>query len=47
MRLHRLLRDDYRLRHVARPESPSPATGSPGVHELQQERLLDGAFDSL
>ncbi|HVL99265.1 MAG TPA: multifunctional oxoglutarate decarboxylase/oxoglutarate dehydrogenase thiamine pyrophosphate-binding subunit/dihydrolipoyllysine-residue succinyltransferase subunit [Egibacteraceae bacterium] len=46
-RLHRLLRDDYTLRHVSRPESPSPATGSSTVHEAQQAELLDGAFAGL
>jgi 2-oxoglutarate dehydrogenase complex dehydrogenase (E1) component-like enzyme len=28
------------LTHVARPESPSPATGSSAVHQQEQERLL-------
>jgi 2-oxoglutarate dehydrogenase complex dehydrogenase (E1) component-like enzyme len=28
------------LAHVARPESPSPATGSSAVHQQEQERLL-------
>ena len=46
-RLHRLLRDDYTLRHVSRPESPSPATGSHSVHEAQQADLLKGAFAGL
>jgi len=46
-RLHRLLRDDYSLRHVSRPESASPATGSQTVHQRQQADLLTGAFDGL
>ncbi|HVL07202.1 MAG TPA: multifunctional oxoglutarate decarboxylase/oxoglutarate dehydrogenase thiamine pyrophosphate-binding subunit/dihydrolipoyllysine-residue succinyltransferase subunit [Acidimicrobiales bacterium] len=46
-RLHRLLRDDYTLRHVSRPESASPATGSATVHQRQQADLLSGAFDGL
>ncbi|MEX0659878.1 MAG: multifunctional oxoglutarate decarboxylase/oxoglutarate dehydrogenase thiamine pyrophosphate-binding subunit/dihydrolipoyllysine-residue succinyltransferase subunit [Egibacteraceae bacterium] len=46
-RLHRLLREDYALRHVSRPESPSPATGSHSVHEAQQAELIEGAFTDL
>jgi 2-oxoglutarate dehydrogenase E1 component len=42
-RLHRLLRDRYVLRHVSRPESASPATGSLALHRLEQESLLDAA----
>ncbi len=43
-RLHRILRDGLKLSHVARHESASPATGSGGVHEQEQEDLLDLAF---
>ena len=39
-RLHRLLRDRYRLVHVSRAESASPATGSAGQHKLEQTDLL-------
>jgi 2-oxoglutarate decarboxylase len=46
-RLHRLLRDEYTLRHVSRPESASPASGSHTVHQRQQADLLAGAFDGL
>jgi multifunctional 2-oxoglutarate metabolism enzyme len=46
-RLHRLLRDDFALRHVSRPESASPASGSHTVHQRQQSDLLVGAFDGL
>ncbi len=46
-RLHRLLREDYTLRHVSRPESASPASGSHSVHQRQQADLLTGAFDGL
>ncbi len=47
-RLHRLLRDGgVRLRHVARAESASPATGSASVHEAEQADLLDRAFAGL
>jgi 2-oxoglutarate dehydrogenase E1 component len=40
-RLHRLLRDDFTLRHVSRVESASPATGSATVHQQEQAELLD------
>jgi multifunctional 2-oxoglutarate metabolism enzyme len=43
-RLHRLLRDDYRLRHASRWESASPATGSGTIHEQEQEDLIRRAF---
>jgi 2-oxoglutarate dehydrogenase E1 component len=46
-RLHRLLRDQYTLRHVSRPESASPATGSQTVHQREQADLLTGAFGGL
>ena len=43
-RLHRDLRDRYRLRHVSRSESASPATGSGALHQLEQADLLDRAI---
>jgi len=43
-RLHGLLRDRYRLTHVSRPESASPATGSAAQHGLEQADLLDRAI---
>jgi 2-oxoglutarate dehydrogenase E1 component len=43
-RLHRLLRDRYRLVHVSRAESASPATGSAGQHQLEQADLLNRAI---
>ncbi len=46
-RLHRLLRNDYTLRHVSRPASASPAAGSQTVHVREQLDLLAGAFDGL
>ncbi|MDQ3896646.1 MAG: multifunctional oxoglutarate decarboxylase/oxoglutarate dehydrogenase thiamine pyrophosphate-binding subunit/dihydrolipoyllysine-residue succinyltransferase subunit, partial [Actinomycetota bacterium] len=46
-RLHRLLRDTYTLRHVSRPESASPATGSQTVHQKEQADLLTRAFGGL
>ncbi len=33
------------LRCVSRPASASPATGSPGSHKLEQERLLQQAYE--
>ena len=46
-RLHRILRDRHELKHLARPTTPSPATGSPTVHEREQEHLLSSAFADL
>jgi 2-oxoglutarate dehydrogenase E1 component len=46
-RLHRLLRDDYTLRHVSRAESASPATGISTVHQREQADLLTRAFEGL
>jgi 2-oxoglutarate dehydrogenase E1 component len=43
-RLHKLLRDDYQLRHVSRIESGSPASGSAALHSLEQEDLLTRAL---
>jgi 2-oxoglutarate decarboxylase len=39
-RLHRLLREDFTLRHVARAASGSPATGSGAIHQLEHDDLL-------
>jgi 2-oxoglutarate decarboxylase len=46
-RLHRLLRERYRLGHASRAESPSPATGSAAIHRLETEDLLARAFAPL
>ena len=46
-RLHKLLRDDYSLRHASRPESGSPATGSSKIHEQEQQQLVDDALRDL
>lgn len=46
-RLHRLLRDRHELKHLARPTTPSPATGSLTVHDREQEHLLAEAFANL
>ena len=43
-RLHRLLRDDFVLRHVSRYESASPARGSTALHKLEQQDLLERAL---
>ncbi|HZQ26426.1 MAG TPA: multifunctional oxoglutarate decarboxylase/oxoglutarate dehydrogenase thiamine pyrophosphate-binding subunit/dihydrolipoyllysine-residue succinyltransferase subunit [Acidimicrobiales bacterium] len=43
-RLHKLLRDDYQLRHVSRIESGSPASGSAALHTLEQDDLLGRAL---
>jgi 2-oxoglutarate decarboxylase len=45
-RLHRLLRDDFALRHVARLESGSPACGSAAMHQLEQDDLLGRAVSA-
>ena len=42
--LHRVMRDRLTLRHVARAESASPATGSGLVHQAEQADLLDRAI---
>ena len=44
---HREMRDRLALRHVARAESASPATGSGLVHRAEQEDLLKRAFAGL
>ena len=44
---HREMRDRLVLRHVARAESASPATGSGLVHRAEQEDLLVRAFAGL
>jgi multifunctional 2-oxoglutarate metabolism enzyme len=45
LRLHRLLRDDFRLQHVARGASGSPATGSAAMHQLEHDDLMARAFE--
>ncbi len=46
-KLHRILRDRAQLRHIARPPSPSPASGSSAVHDREQEQLFLDAFAEL
>ena len=43
-RLHKALRHSYKLRHISRIASGSPATGSHMIHELELQRLLDEAI---
>ncbi|HET6771183.1 MAG TPA: multifunctional oxoglutarate decarboxylase/oxoglutarate dehydrogenase thiamine pyrophosphate-binding subunit/dihydrolipoyllysine-residue succinyltransferase subunit [Actinomycetota bacterium] len=47
VRLHRALPDGIRFRHVARPESGSPAPGIRAVHEEEQVTLLKVALSDL
>ena len=43
-RLQRLLGDDYKISHVSRAESGSPAAGSAAMHQLEHDDLLDRAL---
>jgi 2-oxoglutarate dehydrogenase E1 component len=43
-KLHAVLRGRYELRHVSRPASGSPATGSHALHELESEELIERAL---
>jgi 2-oxoglutarate dehydrogenase complex dehydrogenase (E1) component-like enzyme len=47
IRLHRVLRDRAKLKHVARAPSASPASGSSKVHDAEQRNLLAAAFAKL
>ncbi|MXW87991.1 MAG: hypothetical protein F4Z54_00220, partial [Acidimicrobiaceae bacterium] len=42
-RLYEAHGDDYEIRRVSRPESGSPAGGSPTVHAQEQQDLLEAA----
>jgi 2-oxoglutarate dehydrogenase E1 component len=46
-RMHKLLREDFQLRHVARVASGSPAAGSSHLHELELGDLMDRVFQGL
>jgi len=46
-RLHSVLLKGIALSHIARPESPSPAGGSATIHELEQQDLVERAFEGL
>jgi 2-oxoglutarate dehydrogenase E1 component len=43
-RLGAMLEGRLPLRCVARPESASPATGSAGAHEIEQQQLMEETF---
>ena len=45
--MHALVRNRAQIECVARPASPSPASGSSKVHDAQQEELLRAAFANL
>ena len=47
IRLHRVLRDRAKLKHVSRAPSASPASGSSKVHDAEQRALLAAAFAKL
>ena len=46
-RLFRIKYQGYELRHVARVESGSPATGSGTIHEQELADLMEDAFSGL
>jgi 2-oxoglutarate dehydrogenase E1 component len=46
-RLREVLGDGPRLRHVARAEAASPATGSATIHEQEQTWLLERSLEGL
>ncbi len=46
-RLHKLLGARYKLRHVSRDPSGSPATGSSAIHQLETEDLLARSIGPL
>jgi len=43
-KLHKILRDDYRLTHVTRAPAGSPATGSHAIHDAELADLLARAI---
>jgi len=45
--LHQVVGTEATIDHVAREPSPSPATGSAKVHELEQQALLESALTGL
>ena len=44
-KLKKLLKNHHTLNIIARPESPSPATGSPTFHKLEHHRLIGALFN--
>ena len=45
-RLLKLLGSDRSLSYVGRPASASPATGSHTIHQMEQQQLVNRAFES-
>jgi len=45
--LRRILGGDSGIRHVAREESGSPASGSSTIHDREQDDLLAAVFGDL
>ncbi|HEV2309677.1 MAG TPA: hypothetical protein VGU73_04090 [Acidimicrobiia bacterium] len=45
--LHHVVGAEATIDYVAREPSPSPATGSAKVHEVEQQALLEAAFTGL
>jgi 2-oxoglutarate dehydrogenase complex dehydrogenase (E1) component-like enzyme len=45
--LHSKLPESVTFSHASREESASPATGSATIHELEQQQLLQQAFEGL
>jgi 2-oxoglutarate decarboxylase len=43
-RLLEMLKKTQKIKYVGRPESPSPASGSHKIHNIQQEELVKEAF---
>jgi 2-oxoglutarate dehydrogenase complex dehydrogenase (E1) component-like enzyme len=43
-RLRKVLRSNQSLKYAGRPESPSPATGSHTIHQIEQRELITNAF---
>jgi 2-oxoglutarate dehydrogenase E1 component len=46
-RMHKLLGEDFHLRHVTRIPSGSPAAGSASLHELETVDLMNRVFEGL
>lgn len=42
--VRKTLSDDFRIIHIARPESGSPATGSSKFHIIQQKKIIEKTF---
>ncbi len=42
--VRKILSDDIRIIHIARPESGSPATGSSKFHIIQQRKIIEKTF---